>query len=383
MFRGGKCVVVEGAEMLAEERDAEADLERARALWKAQRRREAARRVLALVAPAGWSADELKPAAREKWPPARWKKEVGVEPLAEDRGWLVELADFAMSEGLKPPPTGTAELIAALETGLPPGNAVVLAATSFDRKHPLYKAVEKYGEVRGRSVERKGRGVEAIDVSALVRAVLGPRGKKLAREAEAALKDRIGDQMRLLSGELEKLADFVGDRGTIEAADVEALVGRAREEEGWVVAEALGESNAARLLSLFNEELLQVSNAASVALPFLGQLAGAARRACADSEKALAQGFRPGMSMREFENRVLPSLDIGNRHPFGVYKGMERAASRKPEAWARALVACAETDIAIKTGADPRLALERLVLRLCARPAASDSAPVAPRGAAR
>jgi DNA polymerase-3 subunit delta len=366
MFRGGKCVVVEGAEMLAE-RDAEAELKRARALWKQDRRREAARRLLALVAPAGWTTEELKPAPREKWPPGRWKKSVGVEPLLDDRGWIADLADFALSEGLKPPPEGTQELVAALEGGLPPGNALVLAATGFDRAHPLYKAIAKHGEVRGKQVERKGRGADALEISGLVKEVLGPLGKRLARDAEAALKDRLGDRMRLLASELEKLAAFAGDRDTIEARDVEALVGREREEEGWAVSEALGSSDAQRLLELFEEELRQVSNATSVALPFLGQLAGAARRGCADSERALAQGYRPGMSMREFERKVLPELDIGNRHPFAVYKGMERAASRRPDAWARALVACAETDIAIKTGADPRLAVERLVLQLCAR----------------
>ena len=56
MFAAPKAVVVEGADVFAEEVDAERELSRVRELWQGKRQRDAARRLLKLVRPAGWTA---------------------------------------------------------------------------------------------------------------------------------------------------------------------------------------------------------------------------------------------------------------------------------------------------------------------------------------
>src|ERR1700730_11953863 len=59
MFPAPKAVLVEGAEAFASEVDAERELSRARDLWQGKRPRDAARRLLKLVRPAGWGAAEV------------------------------------------------------------------------------------------------------------------------------------------------------------------------------------------------------------------------------------------------------------------------------------------------------------------------------------
>src|ERR1700730_8240944 len=59
MFPAPKGVLVEGADAFAEEVEAARELSRARDLWQGKRPRDAARRLLKLVRPAGWGAAEV------------------------------------------------------------------------------------------------------------------------------------------------------------------------------------------------------------------------------------------------------------------------------------------------------------------------------------
>src|SRR5205085_1000495 len=79
--------------------------------------------------------------------------------------------------------------------------------------------------------------------------------RKLARDAELELKQRLGDDLRLIATELEKLALYAGDRAQITRADVEAIIAPVREEEFFAVGEAVAEGDLARALQLFYDEL--------------------------------------------------------------------------------------------------------------------------------
>src|SRR5438876_12189095 len=76
MFAAPKAVVVEGADAFAEEVDAERELSRVRELWQGKRQRDAARRMLKLVRPAGWVAADIAAASA-----AKWRKDIGAAPL--------------------------------------------------------------------------------------------------------------------------------------------------------------------------------------------------------------------------------------------------------------------------------------------------------------
>src|SRR3989475_4576901 len=88
MFAAPKAIVVEGADAFAEEVDAERELARARELWQARRQRDAARRLLKLVRPAGWSSADLAFGSRAAPAAAKWRKEVGAAPQESDTPWL-------------------------------------------------------------------------------------------------------------------------------------------------------------------------------------------------------------------------------------------------------------------------------------------------------
>jgi DNA polymerase-3 subunit delta len=202
---------------------------------------------------------------------------------------------------------------------------------------------------------------------------LGPLKKKLARDAELELKERLGDDLRLIAAELRKLAEYVGDKPGIARADVEAVVAPVREEEFFAVSEAVGDGDAGRALQLFSDELRRKANASSVALPFLGSVASAIRRALADSARYARLPERE-LGYNEFQSKVFPALEeeLSAKsqkvpHPFAAWLSYKRSRRRPRAFWRRALVHCAEADFDLKNGADPRLLMERLLVEVCAR----------------
>lgn len=373
MFAAPKAVLVEGAEAFASEVDAARELSRARDLWQAKRQRDAARRLLKLVATAGWGAAELAFGGRSGASAAKWRKEVGAAPEETDKGWLQELSAWAVAQNLAPPPDDLEALLKALERGLPPRTHLILVAESLPPKHALVRLAQEQGAHLKRRAERRGRTIDTLDISPVVGDVLGPLKKRLARDAELELKNRLGDDLRLIASELEKLALYVGDRPQITREDVEAIVAPVREEEFFALAEAVGEGDTAKALQLFGDDLRRKANASAVALPFLGGVASAVRKALADSARYAGAGPRE-LGYNEYQAKLFPALEAELSaksqkvpHPFAAWLGYKRSRRRPRAFWRRALIRCAEVDFELKNGADPRLSMERLLVEVCAR----------------
>jgi DNA polymerase-3 subunit delta len=375
MFAAPKAVVVEGAESFAEEVDAERELARARELWQAKRPRDAARRLLKLTRAAGWTAADLAFGSRGSPAAPKWRKDLGVAPEEGDKGWLQELSAWAQEQKLAPPPADVETLIAAVEKGLPPRTHLILIAEALPPKHALARLADEKGEHLRLRAERRGRTIDTLDISEVVADVLRPLGKRLARDAEQELKMRLGDDLRLIATELQKLALYAGDRPMISRADVEAVIAPVREEEFFAVGEAVSEGDLGRALSLFHDELRRKVNATSVVLPFLGSVASAVRRSLSDharySSLPATRGPRE-MRYDEFQRSVFPEVEAelsgkGQKvpNPYVAWLGYRRSRRRPRAHWRRALILCAEADSALKSGADGRLLVERLLTEVC------------------
>ncbi len=376
MFPAPKAVVVEGAEALDEEVDAERELSRARDLWQGKRQRDGARRLLKLVRRAGWGAVEIAFGTKGAQSAAKWRKEIGAAPEDGDKAWLQELSGYATAQKIQAPPEDVDTLVRALDRGLPPKTHLVLVAEKLGARHPLSRAIEQHGVTISRKAERRGRGIETLDIATLVEHELGPLKKKLARDAELELKNRLGDDLRLIAVELQKLANYAGEKPQITRADVEAIVAPVREEEFFALGEAVGEGDLARALQLFRDELRRKNNASAVALPFLGGIASSVRKLLYDRaryEALDAMGPRE-LAYDEFQRRLFPAVEgeckaKGQKvpNPYGSWLNYKRARRRSRPQLRRALILCAEADAAVKHGADPELLIERLLLDVCPR----------------
>lgn len=364
MFRGTKVVWVREPEFLLPKKGRTDALPKAREAWLAGRRKDAARRVLGIAARAGWGAAQLDPTAPGGITAEQWKEELEIDLAEPDLAFLAEVARYCVDERIRAPEGDALALEALLEAGLPPGHHLVVEASTVDARGALYKKLAAAGTLLSRKVERELR---KLDIHEQVTGALQPLKKRMGRDAEELLKGLCGGNMRLLQSELEKLALYVGERPTIEADDVRLLVQRARDEDYTELANAVQARDARGALRYAQEAMGQGTHA----LQILGALAGLVRRLLEDKERYRRQQLAPRMNYREFQDAVYGQLQdeakaSGRKlpHAYVAFLGFQAQARFARDELVALLLACGEGDLELKSSGNPRLVLERILLRL-------------------
>jgi DNA polymerase III subunit delta len=377
LFPGHKVVLLRDPEFLAPRKGRPDALAKARDAWKAGRRKEGARRLLALVARAGWGREALEPGSPGAPTVEDWQEELEVRLAVADVDFLSEVADFVREEGLAAPEADASALLSLLEGGLPPGHALVVAATEVDARSPLLRLARE----RGALLERKlATRLRDLDLSEVAREFLEPFQKRLGPGAEELLRERVGGNMRLLQSELEKLAlHAAGSR--IERSDVELLVAHTRDEEYLELADALQKADLAGALRYVDDAL---ANGAAPLL-LLGAIASVLR-GLVEAQERLAHLGRgvPPRSFEDFKARLFPAIEREAKaakarvpHPYAAFVATLSAARYGRTRLRAALLACAEADLALKSSGAGQLVLERLLWTVCP-PAGSRSGASVP-----
>ncbi len=373
LFPGRKVVMVRDPEFLAPKKGKGDALGKARDAWKAGRRKEGARRLLALAARAGWGVAEIDPSAAGAPGVEKWKAELNVELAEADLAFLSEVAAFCRDERITAPEGDATPLLELFEKGVPKGQVLVMAASDVDAKNPLLKLAGSSGRLVERKV-KQGRKWDELDVAEVIRELLAPFGKRLGAGAEEVLKERVGGNIRQLQSELEKLAVYA-EGNVISAEDVRLLVGKIREDEFMELSDALQKRDLGAALRYAQDVMGQGTHA----LQLLGAIASITRTLLENHERTrlLVRGpFR--MSFNEFKARLWPDMEREAKaakgrapHPYGVYMGMQSAMRYTRNELLDALVACADADLALKSSGNGRLVIEGLLLKLCGRRAAA------------
>jgi len=365
LFPGRKVVLVRDPEFLAPKKGRGDALGKAREAWKAGKRKEGARRLLALAARAGWGADQLDPGASGAPSVEDWKEELNVDLAEADLVFLKEVATFCREERISAPEGDASALLELLQKGVPKGHALVLAASEVDAKSPLVKFALDKGQVVERKVAARHKDFE---IEPLAAEFLKPFKKKLGKGAAEQLKERIGGNVRLLQSELEKLATYA-EGSTIESSDVTLLVAHTREEEYFELSEALQNRSLKSALAYAEDAMGQGTHA----LQLLGAVASVTRGMLENHERLekYAAGGLP-RSFPDFKSRVFPRIEEEAKaakgkapHPYAAFLAMQGAARYKRRELLDALVACAEADLSLKSSANGKLVIERLLWTVC------------------
>ncbi|HET97106.1 MAG TPA: DNA polymerase III subunit delta [Desulfurivibrio alkaliphilus] len=331
----------------------------AKTLWeKAEKaaeneKKEAVRLLLAMLGlagltPAAWRQEQIAGLAA-----GAWQKLFGFTKPA-DTSWA-EAILAEIDDQPAPAPTGagdTAEAyVAALENGLPPGNILLLLAETADRRKKLYKYLEKNAVIIDLSVDG-GRSAPARReqkelLADLARRTLAGFGKKLAADALEPLLERIGFHPVAVVMETEKLALYVGERTMVGREDVDAMVGRTREEAIFELSEAYSSGKLEQGLLLL--ERLQRGGMHPLAI--LGGLRNHIRKLLLT--RAVIDGattaFNPGTPFPAFQKNYLPRLKEERErgrgwpaaftgHPYALYQ-LCLQATRLPPARLRGMLA--------------------------------------------
>ncbi len=372
MFGGRKVVFLRDPEFLAPKKGRPDALSRAREAWKANRRKEAARRVLGIAARAGWGPADLDPTANGTPRPDDWERELGIVLAEVDVAFLHDVAVFCAAENLGVASSDDAALHEWLAGKPAKGQVLVIASSDLEPKNAFIKLLKD----KGRAMEFKGAGkFKDLDLGAFSVETLAPYKKKMGPGALELLKERVGGNFRLLQSELVKLALY-SDSATITQKDVDLLVGHAREDEYFELSDAIQKRNFEGAAKYVQDAFSQGAHS----LQLLGSVASIVRNLLANFERMnRLSGGKPPRNYNDFQARLWPKIEAEAKanktkvpHPYASFMGMQAAGAYGRQELLRGLVACAEADLALKLGGE-ELVLERLLWTLCGKAAAWES----------
>lgn len=126
---------------------------------------------------------------------------------------------------------------------------IVLVEETLPASNPLLKAAEQHGKVV-QSMLPKGAALENWIKKRAQKVEV-----KITPEAVTLLADFIGNNLRLLANELDKLATYVGKGGTIKAEDVHLLSAQVQEARIFDLTDALAQRKKQQALNILHDLL--------------------------------------------------------------------------------------------------------------------------------
>jgi len=272
-------------------------------------------------------------------------------------------------------------LLAGLDRGVGDGCSLLFVAPG-DSGEKVDKRVKGYKGLVKRGVVVELDRQDPDDLSHWLREQADLDGVKLTPDAAQLLLQRVGADMQTLRNELDKAVLYCLDKKKIEAADLESLVGKSREDAVWSVSEAVASRDAVRALGLL-EDLLATGTYPLVILTLLIRQARHLLQARLLWERAGSPRFHGTGGFRSqvascFQTGAFGGGpdDVTTIHPFASFKRFEMAQQHDVAELRQVLTRVRRADRDAKTGAaaGPREVLEELVLDLCAASGAGRTA---------
>ncbi len=225
-----------------------------------------------------------------------------------------------------------------------PDVTLVFVAAKPDKRRGSWKRLLDRAEVVPAD-PLKGRAIRGYVADEVRR-----RGLPLAEDALTELIEQVGQDLRRLMGELDKLEAFTADRkGRVSADDVSSLLGRGIGQPLYRIGDAFSTRRAGEALAL----LEVVLDDGEPPLKVLSNLHYATRR------------LRAAHALRDAR---LPQEALAGRlgvPPFKVRDVMEAARAWSEADLARATAALDRADRRVKSGLDARVALSAAIVEAC------------------
>ena len=218
-------------------------------------------------------------------------------------------------------------------------------AAKPDRRRSVWKNLLKKAEAHS-AQPKKGRALRAH-----VEEELRRRGLRIAPEGLEELIDRVGQDLRRLMGEVDKLEAFGAGQGILSAEDVASVLGRGLGRPLYL----LGDAIAARRMRASLELIDELMGDGEEGLRILATL-----------HRSLRQ-VRGAGALREAGT---PNDEIGRRLLPGNMQFKARSLVEASRQWAdtdlrRAFAALSRADRRIKRGTDAETALAAAVVEAC------------------
>ena len=234
-------------------------------------------------------------------------------------------------------------LIPLLESP-PETTTAIFVCNKADGRKKLFATLQKVARV----VEFKP--LKEKEVLAWVQGRLQAAGKRISQEALRVLCERVGTDLGVVAGEIDKLDAFVGDRATFEREDVEQVVGISEEGNIFGLTDAVGARDAGKALLA----LRRILDAGERGGGILWRL---------------TQHFHTLMKVRMLREARVPEKDLSSRvglPPFVVSKYVQQSRNFASSDLWRAYEFLVSAEDRLKSGYQTEeIVLQLLVRALC------------------
>ena len=207
--------------------------------------RQALRYLLQMINLAGITREDLDEENITSLSATRWKTLFGFNKPQGDLSWVADiLAESSDISPVKELEGDAASMyVQAYENGIPQDNTLILLAEAVDKRKKLYKYIQKHGVILDLSVDSGGSAAAKRDQENVLKELIQSTLKKYDKEIEPktlpVLLERVGFHPVAVVMEAEKLALYVADRKTITRNDIDAIIGRTREEALYELTESV------------------------------------------------------------------------------------------------------------------------------------------------
>jgi DNA polymerase III delta subunit len=234
------------------------------------------------------------------------------------------------------------------QDALAPGTVLVVTAGGAVGDSPLWAALKKVGTLVDCKLEEK-------EIDLLLGSFCRKQKRKVDGRAIAVLKERVGLSLRGLLSHLERCLLSLKEGESLTAARVEELVPFSAEVAMWKLTRAISQRNHKEALAILDNQL----DRGEPAGPIFSYI-----------NSYLVSLVQAGGLMKEHRSAAEVARAIPRKTEFQVKKTLEDLRTWHSRDLTDAFDALARADFKSKGGeggADPKLLLQMLVLKLCSR----------------
>ena len=341
--------------------------------------RQALRYLLQMLNLAAVSPQEMAEENIASLSATRWKTLFGFSKPQGDLSWIQDLladipADASPAKGAE---TDAATMYThAFEVGIPRDNILILLAEAVDKRKRLYKFIQEHGVILDLAVDPGSSAAAKRDQDTIVKELLYSTLTKYDKDIESqtipVFLERVGFHPVAAVMEAEKLALYVGDRKVITREDVDAIIGRTREEALFELTEAVTSGKLEDGLLILDH--LQSSGVHGLAI--LATLRNHIKKLLLirSLQEVKSPAYAKSLAFPVFQKNYLPKLKEGREewtnllwksHPYGLFMLFRQAARFRCEDLQEGLKELLRAEYRMKGSlVDSRLIMDSLLFNL-------------------
>lgn len=355
------------------------------ALWKkaanahqANESAKAARYIKAMMESAGLDASdpENDPSTITA---TQWKKLFNFARPQGDISWIPSLLTELPDDTPSPPSSmedAASLLERTLDTGIPAKNHLLLLAEDVDKRKRLYKYLAEHHIVIDLGVEKgsssQAQKAQKAVLQDLLRQTLAEFDKNIAPKAAELLFERVGFHPVALVMEAEKLAFYCSSKKLIDVDDLDAVVGRTRQEAVFELTDAIGKRNLEQALLVAG----RLADNGIHPLAIIATIKNYSRNLLLfrSLQERKGLGYNSGMQPGTFQKQILPALKEDTRwtkelsgHPYAMFMQFKTAAGFKLSTLQQWMENILRADYRLKgSPIEPQTILQHLIISMLA-----------------